>query len=296
MYALIIVSLVWALSFGLIKGQLTGIDPILVSTIRLVLCGLTFAVFIRFNQSFRFQLQLFTLGIVQFGVMYWAYIQSYQYLPGYLVAVFTIFTPIYVLLISAFYQRRLSWTLFAPILLSIGGAAIIVFKAPQSTDWLNGFFILQVANIAFAFGQVTYKNLTKTVSKESDSQPNNGTSMITHHLSNMGIMYLGACVFITLVASINNSFANISEISSKQWLILLYLGVIASGVCFALWNFGAKQVSTSSLAIMNNGYIPCAVLFSLSLFGENANIEKLIIGSALMLISLWLANKVNIHD
>jgi hypothetical protein len=37
------------------------------------------------------------LGAIQFGLMYVAYIASYQYLSGYLVAVFTIFTPLYVL-------------------------------------------------------------------------------------------------------------------------------------------------------------------------------------------------------
>lgn len=37
-----IVSLVWAFSFGMIKGQLAGLDATLVAAIRLLLATITF--------------------------------------------------------------------------------------------------------------------------------------------------------------------------------------------------------------------------------------------------------------
>ncbi len=98
MIYLVLVSIVWAFSFGLIKGQLTGISPEVVASIRLILCVLSFLPFLWLARSYQPNFKLIALGALQFGVMYLAYIQSYQYLPGYLVAVFTIFTPFYVLI------------------------------------------------------------------------------------------------------------------------------------------------------------------------------------------------------
>lgn len=64
-----------------------------------------------------------------------------------------------------------------------------------------------------------------------------------------------------------------------QWWLLAYLGVIASGVCFFLWNYGARRVTPVKLAIMNNLKIPLAALISLLLFREQPN---------MFLLALWV--------
>lgn len=282
MKALIFVSVLWAFSFGLIKGELTGIAPSLVSALRLLLCALVFLPFMRFKTDNKFSAQLLLLGAVQFGVMYWAYIASYQYLPGYLVAVFTIFTPFYVFLFDGLLSRRISTQLLLPIALSVVGAGIIVFKAPESTNWLTGFVILQSANLAFAIGQVGYKHLS---SKDSSQREKNS------HINNMAVMYTGAAIFMMIVVLFEQSYVDVPAITQRQWLVLLYLGIIASGVGFALWNYGAKQVDAPTLAIMNNAYIPFAVIFALTLFDEQADVMRLLAGTSLMLVSAYWLNK-----
>ena len=281
MYALIFVSILWAFSFGLIKGQLTGIDPSLVAAIRLSLCFILFIPFISRRALPEKPLQFIGLGMIQFGVMYWAYIQSYQYLPGYLVAVFTIFTPLYVIVFDALFKRAFSLAFLPPVVLSIAGAAILVFKSPEQSAYLQGFLILQIANIAFALGQVGYCYLAK------QSQSN--------HMSHMVFMYAGGALFALSMTGVSGGFEHLARITSQQWLVLCYLGLIASGVGFSLWNYGAKQVNAVQLAVMNNGYIPFAVIFSLTIFNEPADITKLIIGGTLMAFSLWWAKKVSVR-
>jgi len=270
--ALIFVSVLWAFSFGLIKGELTSLPPSLVAALRLLICTLIFLPFIKFNTPNRVSIKLLALGVIQFGIMYWAYIQSYQYLPGYLVAVFTIFTPIYVYLTHSVLTKSFSFSILVVILSSIIGAGVIVYKAPDSSTWLLGFVILQCANLAFALGQVGYKQVS------NNEAPN--------HLSNMATMYVGAAIFMMIVLLIEQSYVGIESISTKQWLILAYLGAIASGLGFAVWNYGAKQVSAQNLAVMNNGYIPFAVLFSLTIFNEEANLLRLLIGASIMLLAI----------
>lgn len=281
MYALIFVSILWAFSFGLIKGQLTGVDPSLVAAIRLLLCFLVFLPFYRWHKRPNKQSHFFILGMVQFGVMYWAYIQSYQYLPGYLVAVFTIFTPIYVMIFDALISRRLVIKQLLVVLCSIFGAAIIVYKSPEQAEYLKGFVILQLANMVFALGQVGYRHLSKGCQHDS-------------HMTQMMIMYAGAALFSASVVAVNGSYRGIGDITSQQWLVLVYLGVIASSIGFSLWNFGARQVSSAQLAMMNNGYIPIAVIFSLTLFGEHGDIFKLLLGGSIMGLSLWWSNRLSI--
>jgi drug/metabolite transporter (DMT)-like permease len=135
MWRLIAVSIIWAFSFGLIKGKLTGLDSGLVASIRLILCFLCFAPFLFKVSQQNMRLRLMALGVVQFGIMYLAYIKSYQFLPGYLVAVFTIFTPFYVMALNVIFVKgsrdpRTLAMAFGAVALSIVGAAVIVLKKP----------------------------------------------------------------------------------------------------------------------------------------------------------------------
>lgn len=279
MWRLVAVSIIWAFSFGLIKGKLTGLDSGLVASIRLILCFLCFMPFLFKVSQQKMRLRLMILGAVQFGIMYLAYIKSYQYLPGYLVAVFTIFTPFYVIALNIIFDKnsrdpkKLTMAMGA-VILSIAGAAVIVFKAPGQAEYLIGFLILQLANIAFAIGQWNYQ-------RWADQGSNAG---------NMAWMYLGAALFASLVSFPQLSWSEI-VISNEQVLVLLYLGVVASGLCFYLWNSGSKKVSPATLAVMNNGYIPVAVFASIVLFSEEADLVRLTVGGSLILLSVFISYK-----
>lgn len=279
MWRLVAVSIIWAFSFGLIKGKLTGLDPGLVASIRLILCFLCFLPFIFKVAGQGMRLRLAVLGIVQFGIMYLAYIQSYQYLPGYLVAVFTIFTPFYVIALNFIFVKSSRSVkgvsvAMAAVVLSILGAAIIVFKTPGQEAFLIGFLILQLANIAFAIGQWGYQRWADEKS----------------HAGNMAWMYLGAAVIASAISFPQLDWNEVS-ISNEQIGVLLYLGVVASGLCFYLWNSGSKQVSPATLAVMNNGYIPVAVVASIVLFSEEADLVRLLVGGGLILLSVMVSYK-----
>ena len=60
----------------------------------------------------------------------------------------------------------------------------------------------------------------------------------------------------------------IVEITTNQWACILYLGIVASGIGFYLWNKGAALCNAGTLAAFNNALIPVAVLSSLFIFGE----------------------------
>ena len=280
MIYLIAVSFVWAFSFGLIKQNLTGIDPNFVAFVRVLISFIIFAVFIRIKHiNPKLVVQFLLIGMIQYGVMYMAYIYSYQFLKAHEVALFTIFTPLYVTLINDIQHKRIHRLFFVSALLATGGTAVILY---QNTDILGnlstGFLIIQISNICFAFGQVSYKKVM-----------NQNPHINDRHI--FGLLYLGALFVTALSSGVTTDWVNI-QLNLRQILTLLYLGVLASGICFFLWNYGAKKTNIGTLSICNNLKIPLAVTCSIVIFSEVANIPKLLLGGGILLSALFFNERI----
>ena len=74
---------------------------------------------------------------------------------------------------------------------------------------------------------------------------------------------------------------------------MLFLGFLASGLGFFWWNVGATKVLPSTLAVFNNLKIPLAVAVALVVFGEAANLTRLLICGAFMAAAVYLADRPN---
>ncbi len=273
MFYLIIASLIWAFSFGLIKTQLTGLDPIAVSSVRLLLATLIFTPFI-LRKKMQNRLQFMALGAVQFGLMYIFYITSYKHLPAYAVALFTIFTPLYVALLDDFMNREINSDRIVAVIIAIIGAGMAVWHALPPREAVVGILLLQGSNLCFAAGQYYYRRLHSLAS----------------HTTKVGWMYLGATIVVTLLALTTGGFSDF-QVSRTAAMTLLYLGVIPTGLCFWLWNRGAVKTSVSKLAISNNLKIPTAILIAWLFFGESAPYLRVGLGIAVIVIALMISDR-----
>ncbi len=284
MILLFIVSLAWAFSFGLIKGNLNGVDSNFVSFARMALSFLVFLPFIKFKKIDRkLARKLALAGIMQFGIMYIAYIASFKTLKAYEVALFTIFTPIYVTLIDDAFRKKFNPLYLMTAVLAVIGTWIIKSGEPITPGFWTGFLLVQVSNLTFAFGQVYYRRLMKESGGLKDQDV-------------FGYLYLGA-VIVTLAATL--AFTPLSDIAltGKQIWTLIYLGIFASGICFFFWNIGARKVNTGALAIFNDLKVPLAVAVSLLFFGEKTNWVNLLVGGLVVILSLvlneWFTRKLS---
>ncbi|MCD4830136.1 MAG: EamA family transporter [Candidatus Cloacimonetes bacterium] len=274
MIILLVVSFIWAFSFGLIKGNLTGIDSNLVAFIRMSIAAAIFLPIMKYkNIDYRHAGKLFLVGMVQFGLMYIFYIKAYQYLQAHQVALFTIFTPIYVTILNDVLKKRVNLKFQLNASLAVIGTAVIVYSNLGDSSFLTGFFIIQLSNVCFAAGQVFYKRIMQP------SEPGDRNVYF--------VLYLGALFITGLASLLTADFAHVS-ISGKQWLTLLYLGVLPSGICFFLWNVGVKHTNLGAVAVMNNVKIPLAVICSIAFFHESADYTRLAIGTLVILASLTI--------
>ncbi|MEA1928787.1 MAG: EamA family transporter, partial [Candidatus Auribacterota bacterium] len=252
---LIVVSLIWAFSFGLIKtcliGSLSGVDPTFVAWARMVIALPIFLPFLRWRRlPGAIAIRLVLIGAVQYGVMYITYLQAFRYLEAYQVALFTIFTPLYVTLINDIHTRRFRPGSLGAAGLAVIGAAVITYQSTSMKGILTGFCLMQLSNLCFAYGQIEYKRLRPSFSHLKDHQI-------------YGLLYLGAAVVTAMATTLTGGWGSLAGLDLRQIGTLLYLGLLASGLCFFWWNKGAVLTNAGTLAVFNNLKIPLAVAVSL---------------------------------
>lgn len=265
MIYLIIVSILWSFSFGIIKYGLSGVDSSYISFIRSLIALLFFSSISIYNiKKFALDLKLILIGALQFGFMYIFYIQSYAYLPAYLIATFTITTPIFVGLASKYIAHQsISKNGIYAISLVIIGSFLMRVNFVNPFDYWVGFLLIQFANLFFASGQILFKEW---------KIKNDGTDI----LHNFSQMFLGATLITSLFYLFSASGSN--QLSSENLFALIFLGLISTGLGFLFWNLGLMKVNNDKLAVMNNLIIPIAILNSYFIFGEQIDSSTFVPG------------------
>ncbi len=268
------VSVLWALSFGLIT-RVSGLGPTFVAAARTVLAALVFLPFVRLRGLRGRQiLALAGVGALQFGLMYVLYIESYRWLHAAEVALFTIFTPLFVTLFNGLLVRRLTWVFLATAGLAVVGTGICLWTSLDRPGILWGFLLMQASNACFALGQILYRRVAPATGKAD------------HEL--MGILYLGAVAVALAMALPTLRWDKVAAMTPGQLGTLLYLGAIASGVGFFLFNAGARRTDVGTLAIFNNAKIPLAILASALIFHERVDWLRLVAGGVVIAAALGL--------
>jgi drug/metabolite transporter (DMT)-like permease len=174
-----------------------------------------------------------------------------------------------VTLISDALQRRPDGLHLLTAALAMAGTALVKGGSLFQGHELRGFLLVQASNLCFAFGQIYFVRVLKDNPQVSNRQV-------------FGLLYLGGALVAGAAAAIFTPWAKLS-LSPLQAGTLLYLGGVASGLSFFLWNTGARRVNAGALAIFNDLKIPLAVAVSLAFFGEQADLQGLLSGGAIIL-------------
>ncbi|ERS89007.1 carboxylate/amino acid/amine transporter [Halomonas sp. PBN3] len=270
------VTVLWAFSFSLIGVYLAGqVDSYFAVLMRVALAALVFLPFLRpARLRGRQRLVLMGLGAVQLGVMYLFFYQSFLLLSVPEVLLFTIFTPLYITLLDDALFGRFTPFYLVTAALAVLGAWVIRYDGVDSGFWL-GFMVVQGANLCFALGQVGYRRLSAELPA---SLP---------RYSVFAWFYLGAlAVALPAFALLGDAAA--LPTSEMQWGVLLWLGLVASGLGYFLWNLGAVRVDAGALAIMNNALIPAGLVVNLVIWNRDADLVRLALGGAIILAALLL--------
>lgn len=272
MWYLIAASLIFSFSFGLIGNQLAGLPAAWLASIRLAIAATLFIPFIR-RIALRTGIALFVIGMIQFGVMSLCYMSSFRYLASHEVAFFTIMTPVYVVVLNDFLRQTFNKLNLAVALLSVCGAGLILWRGIDSTAPIKGFLLVEASNLCFALGQLAYR---ETINRSTIPLPDKQVFFW---------LYLGGLVALAPFG-LSDAIRLAPSPTWTQLGVLLYLGVLVSGLSYFLWNAGARRVNPGVLAVMNNVKIPLGMLVSLLFFDEKIQATSLLAGSLLVMASL----------
>lgn len=279
MQYLFAVTLLWAFSFSLIGVYLAGqVDAWFSVLIRIALATLIFLPFLKLKQTPKpLALKLMLIGAIQLGVMYSFYYHSFLFLTVPEVLLFTVMTPLYITLLNDGLNRCFNPRFFLVALIAVIGAITIRYENLNS-DFIIGLLIVQGANISFAVGQVTYKRLMNNNQLDDKAV--------------FGWFFIGALIISTICYAL---FGNSNKLPTTitQWGILIYLGLVASGLGYFMWNKGATLVNVGALAVMNNLLIPAGIIINVLIWNRDADIVRLSIGAAIMLGALLVNQMLN---
>jgi len=282
MALLLAVSLLWGFSFGLVKTEFSTLSASTLAAVRLLIALPCFLPFLArpFRRLNSLTCQLLLIGAIQYGCMYVALFSSFRWLNGYEVALLTIFTPLFVILADAILGRRLPPLWFwATALLSVLGA-LWIFQPRSLPDQWPGILLMQVANGCFAIGQVAWRRIRPRFSDHRERDV-------------YALLFIGGALAALPFAVPHSPHLELLSLDGRQWAGLLYLGAIASGLGFFLWNAGAGHVNPATLAVFNNLKIPIAIVISVLVFKESADPANLIPGLAVLLLALGWAERAH---
>ncbi|PWS53900.1 EamA family transporter [Pseudoalteromonas sp. meg-B1] len=264
------VTLLWAFSFSLIGVYLAGqVDAWFSVLIRVALAALVFLPFLKkIPTPLAFKLML--IGALQLGVMYGFYYHSFLFLSVPEVLLFTVMTPLYITLLNDALNKQFNPQFFIVAFIAVLGAITIRYENLDS-NFLVGLLLVQGANISFAIGQVTYKRL-----------------MLNKQLDDKTVFcwfFIGALIVASACYAL---FGDLNKLpsTSTQWGILIYLGIVASGLGYFMWNKGATLVNVGALAVMNNLLIPAGIIVNVLIWNRDADLLRLSIGAGVMLSAL----------
>ena len=277
---LIAVTLLWAFSFSLIGVYLAGqVDPWFSVFTRILLATCIFLPFLNLRDKISWNLRamLMLSGAIQLGLMYGFYYHSFLYLSVPEVLLFTVMTPIYVTLVNDLLDKRFHFNFLLAAIVATAGAVAIRYDGIDS-GFITGFLLVQGANMCFATGQVLYKRMMQNRN-------------ISQHTV-FGWFFIGALI-VASVFFIVLGDASKMPTSPTQWTVLIYLGIVASGLGYFGWNKGATMVDVGTLAVMNNLLIPAGIVVNLAIWNRDADMLRLSVGGAIILLALllnrWLA-------
>jgi len=287
---LLAITLLWAFSFSLIGVYLAGqVDPWFSVLLRIILATLVFLPFTKFKGiETALKLKLMAIGAVQLGLMYVFYYHSFIYLTVPEVLLFTILTPIYITLLNDLLDHRFNSKFFISALLAVAGAFAIRFEN-ISSDFVIGLLLVQAANLCFATGQVTYKRLITNLDSQSATENKEQALHFKQHQV-FGWFFIGASIVASLCYLLFGD-SNKLPTTTIQWNVLVYLGIVASGVGYFIWNKGATLVDVGTLAVMNNLLIPAGIIVNLVIWNKDADIMRLMLGGGIILLALLFNNR-----
>lgn len=215
------------------------------------------------NDWWRFVL----LGLVNMPLNQYLFVAGLHYTTAPNAALAFALSPAFVLVLARWLLgERLTPLKLIGVVLAIGGAAIVAFGrgARLGADAALG----NVMELAASFSWSLYTVWGRPLVQRYGAVPTTAIGMLW-----------GLVLFAPIAAVVPQGIVLPGEIGTQQWIEIAYLGVVTSGIGWALWYVLLRRMEAGRLAVFNNLQPAMTVVLAWLAFGELPPVEFWIGGS-----------------
>lgn len=275
---LLVTMTIWGSTFVVTKAVIEELQPFTLAFGRVVVGAIVLAPFAAMRRPRNARLPwrtLFLLSFVGVAFYYLAFNLALKYTTAVQGALVQSSIPAATALVAALWLRERATPLrWVGIALSISGV-LIVFSGAEASGAAHALLgnTLMLATVA-AWG--VYTSLAKRIAGLDAS------------VTTAVIMAIGA-VMLAPAAAYELADGGWPVLSASAWGGLLYLGAMASGAAYVLYNHALKHVDASQAGAYTNLIPIVGVLTGVIALDEPLTAQALI-GGAVVMLGVWLAS------
>ena len=276
----LLVTVLWSSSWVLIRWGLDdeGLTPVMFAALRYGLAAIVLVGFVivrerhgrnRYHVDRGFIARLVVLGVVMYALTQGAMFVALDEQPAATTSLVLSLTP---LLVAAGAAITLSevptrWQLIGVVLVVVGATLYFAGDLGATVAGMSAALIALLANVTAAI-------LGRGVNRQG-------------RLPALTITTISMAVGAGTLAFIAIGFEGIPTISTRGWLIILWLAVVNTAFAFTLWNLSLQRLTAVESASINNTMLVQIALLAWFFLGEAPGALGLL-GIALVTVGVYL--------
>lgn len=278
--SLIIATIIWGALTPIGKLAMREITPIQLIAARVVLAGLTLTLLLAIQGktgAIRDELRqrpgtILVLTLLSFITSSGSSMIALSLLPASVSSLLTNTSPLFVAIGAIVANRgRVAPGMAVGIVIGFIGLGVVVFGENPSGF---GSLALDLGGVGLAlFGSLCWAGYIGA-----------GRQALAHGNS---LAVVAACGLVAsgpwvLLAGLTGDLARFPSLSLGAWGLLVFIGVIGTGVAYGLWTAALRQLSASSVAVFQYGIPFCAIALAVLLLGEPITLPLILGGSGII--------------
>ena len=280
--SLLLVAVIWALNFSIVKTTLSEIDPLSFNAMRYILASglLVFAAKQRgFNIRVKKEHFWPLIGLALIGNLLYQmfFIIGINFTHSANAAVMLGTIPVWVALLSQlFTDEKLNTYKSIGVLLAFIGVVLIITGGPNSLSLESETFLGNIITLASAFSWAVYTILSRKYLKEYN------TSQFTAFMSVVGAI---ALILVGIPSLLKLDW---QAISIAGFGGILYSGLLSVGLAYLIWNRSVSKIGAVKTAAYQNLVPVLGLLFGVFILGEQLTVQQLS-GSAIVIAGIFFS-------